>query len=65
VNIMFRTSGSSEAKPGRMMQRYFRDMSTLLTHVSLPPDGTFEVISKMHFGLKKPPPPDATASAGK
>jgi len=65
VNIMFRTAGSSEAKPGRTMQRYFRDMSTLLTHVSLPPDGTFEVISKMHFGLGKPPQPDATASAGK
>ena len=57
VNIMFRTSGSSEAKPGRTMQRYFRDMSTLLTHVSLTHDRTFEMISKMHFGLDKPSPP--------
>ncbi len=57
VNIMFRTAGSSEAKPGRTMQRYFRDMSTLLTHVSLTHDRTFEMISKMHFGLEKPGPP--------
>ena len=39
------------------MQRYFRDMSTLLTHVSLTHDRTFEMISKMHFGLDKPSPP--------
>ncbi len=54
VNLMFRTAGSSEAKPGETMQRYFRDMSTLLTHVSLTHDRTFEMISKVHFGLDKP-----------
>ena len=58
VNLMFRTAGSSEAKPGRTMQRYFRDMSTLLTHVSLTHDRTFEMISKIHFGLDKPAPTD-------
>jgi 3-hydroxy-9,10-secoandrosta-1,3,5(10)-triene-9,17-dione monooxygenase len=58
VNIMFRTAGTSEAKPGRTMQRYFRDMSTLLTHTSLNQNGTFEMISKMHFGLDKPPQAD-------
>jgi 3-hydroxy-9,10-secoandrosta-1,3,5(10)-triene-9,17-dione monooxygenase len=63
VNIMFRTAGSSEAKPGRTMQRYFRDISTLLTHVSLTHDRTFEMLSKLHFGLETGPP-DPTSRAG-
>jgi hypothetical protein len=45
------------------MQRYFRDISTLLTHVSLTHDRTFETISKMHFGLEVGPP-DPGARAG-
>jgi hypothetical protein len=56
VNIMFRTAGSSEAKPGRSMQRYFRDISTLLTHVSLTHDRSFEGVAKAHLGIEAPEP---------
>ena len=56
VNLMFRMAGSSQVKPGAPMQRYFRDISTLLTHTSLAFDRNFELLAKMHFGLDIPPP---------
>ncbi len=56
VNLMFRMSGTSQIKPGMPMQRYFRDMMTLLTHVTLAYDRNAEGVTKMHFGLDAPGP---------
>lgn len=56
VNLMFRMSGSSQIKPGMPMQRYFRDMSTLLTHNTMAFDRNYEQVSKMHYGFDVAPP---------
>jgi hypothetical protein len=39
-----------------MMQRYYRDISTLLTHVSLSYDRNYEQVAKMHLGIQAQPP---------
>ena len=51
VNLMFRMSGSSQIKPGMPMQRYFRDISTLLTHNTMAFDRNYEQVTKMHYGF--------------
>jgi 3-hydroxy-9,10-secoandrosta-1,3,5(10)-triene-9,17-dione monooxygenase len=56
VNLMFRMSGSSQIKPGMPMQRYFRDISTLLTHNSMAFDRNYEQVTKMHYGFDIAPP---------
>jgi 3-hydroxy-9,10-secoandrosta-1,3,5(10)-triene-9,17-dione monooxygenase len=63
IDLLFRRSGSSEAKPGRMMQRYYRDISTLLTHVSLSYDRNYEQVAKIHLGIETPPPATGSAEA--
>jgi len=55
VNLMFRMSGSSQIKPGMPMQRYFRDISTLLTHTTMAFDRNFEQVTKMHYGFDLTP----------
>jgi 3-hydroxy-9,10-secoandrosta-1,3,5(10)-triene-9,17-dione monooxygenase len=55
VNLMFRLSGTSQIKPGMPMERYWRDISTLLTHVTLAYDRNAEQITKLHFGLESDP----------
>lgn len=55
VNLMFRLSGTSQIKPGMPMERYWRDISTLLTHVTLAHDRNAEQITKLHFGLDADP----------
>jgi len=61
VNLMFRMSGSSQIKPGMPMQRYFRDMSTLLTHNTMAFDRNYEQVSKMHYGFDVAPPEPRSA----
>jgi len=56
VDLMFRMAGSSQIKPGMPMQRYFRDMMTLLTHTTMAYDRNAELVTKTHFGLDAPPP---------
>jgi 3-hydroxy-9,10-secoandrosta-1,3,5(10)-triene-9,17-dione monooxygenase len=56
VNLMFRMSGTSQIKPGMPMERYWRDMATLLTHTTLAYDRNAEQISKMHFDLSTEAP---------
>ena len=51
VNLMFRLSGTSQIKPGMPMERYWRDISTLLTHVTLAYDRNAEQTAKTHFGI--------------
>ena len=56
VDLMFRMAGTSRIKPGMPMQRYFRDMMTLLTHTTMAYDRNAEMVAKTHFGLETPPP---------
>jgi 3-hydroxy-9,10-secoandrosta-1,3,5(10)-triene-9,17-dione monooxygenase len=56
VDLLFRMAGTSQIKPGMPMQRYFRDMMTLLTHATMAYDRNAEMVAKTHFGLEAPPP---------
>jgi 3-hydroxy-9,10-secoandrosta-1,3,5(10)-triene-9,17-dione monooxygenase len=56
VGLIFRMSGTSQIKPGMPMERYWRDMSTLLTHITLAYDRNAEMTTKLHFGLDIPSP---------
>jgi 3-hydroxy-9,10-secoandrosta-1,3,5(10)-triene-9,17-dione monooxygenase len=56
VSLMFRNAGTSQIKPGMPMERYWRDISTLLTHVTLAYDRNAEQATKLHFGLEVQPP---------
>jgi len=56
VDLIFRMAGTSQIKPGMPMQRYFRDMMTLLTHTTMAYDRNAEMVAKTHFGLDAPPP---------
>lgn len=51
VDLLFRTAGTSAARPGERLQRYFRDMSTLRTHITMGYDRTAENYARLHFGL--------------
>jgi len=51
MNLIVRNSGSSQIKPGTELQRYLRDITTLLTHVSLAYDRNYEQVAKLHFGI--------------
>jgi 3-hydroxy-9,10-secoandrosta-1,3,5(10)-triene-9,17-dione monooxygenase len=61
VNLMFRMAGTSQIKPGMPMQRYFRDMSTLLTHNTMAFDRNYEQVTKMHYGFDIAPPAPRSA----
>lgn len=61
VNLMFRMSGSSQIKPGMPMQRYFRDISTLMTHTTMAFDRNYEQVTKMHYGYDLTPPDPRSA----
>ncbi|HEY7293577.1 MAG TPA: oxidoreductase [Dehalococcoidia bacterium] len=51
VDLLFRSAGSSDARPGSMLQRCFRDMATLRTHISLQFDQLFEAFARRHLGV--------------
>jgi 3-hydroxy-9,10-secoandrosta-1,3,5(10)-triene-9,17-dione monooxygenase len=51
VSLLARTAGSRAARPGEAMERYYRDMTTLLTHHTLFYDRNQEAVARMHFGL--------------
>jgi 3-hydroxy-9,10-secoandrosta-1,3,5(10)-triene-9,17-dione monooxygenase len=51
VSLMTRTAGTRAARPGERMQRYYRDMTTLLTHHTLFYDRNQEMVARTHFGL--------------
>jgi 3-hydroxy-9,10-secoandrosta-1,3,5(10)-triene-9,17-dione monooxygenase len=51
VDMLFRTAGTSATRPGERMQRYFRDMSTIRTHLTMQYDRTAENYARLHFGL--------------
>ena len=61
VGLIARTAGTRAARPGERMQRYHRDMTTLLTHHTLFYDRNAESAARTHFGLS-PRPPEAPGS---
>jgi 3-hydroxy-9,10-secoandrosta-1,3,5(10)-triene-9,17-dione monooxygenase len=66
VDLIFRMAGTSQIKPGMPMQRYFRDMMTLLTHTTMAYDRNAEMVAKTHFGLDAPgPEPGSQAFAAR
>ncbi len=65
VDLMFRMSGSSQVKPGMPMDRYFRDMMTLLTHNTMAYDRNAELVAKTHFGLDTPPEAGSAADTAR
>jgi 3-hydroxy-9,10-secoandrosta-1,3,5(10)-triene-9,17-dione monooxygenase len=54
VEKLFYSAGSSAAKPGSPLERYYRDMATLRTHITLQFERNWEAIAKLHFGLGGP-----------
>jgi 3-hydroxy-9,10-secoandrosta-1,3,5(10)-triene-9,17-dione monooxygenase len=50
VERLFLSAGSSAARPGSPIERYFRDMATLRTHITLQFDRNWESVARTHFG---------------
>ncbi|HLZ72023.1 MAG TPA: oxidoreductase [Dehalococcoidia bacterium] len=51
VDLLLHTAGSSAARPGTVLERCFRDMATLRTHISLQFDTLFEAFARTHLGI--------------
>ncbi len=51
IELMFRTSGSSAAKDGERMQRYYRDASIYRGHLSAQFERTAHYLGLVHLGL--------------
>jgi len=52
VDVLFRTAGTSATKPEARLQRYFRDLAMIRTHVTMQYDRTAESFAAVHFGLR-------------
>jgi 3-hydroxy-9,10-secoandrosta-1,3,5(10)-triene-9,17-dione monooxygenase len=51
IEMLFRTSGSSGAKDGERMQRYYRDASIYRGHISAQYDNVAQLLAQVHLGL--------------
>lgn len=51
IEMLFRTSGSSGAKDGERMQRYYRDASMYRGHISAQYDNVALLLAQVHLGL--------------
>lgn len=51
VDLVFRTSGSSASNKGQRVERYFRDLNMVRTHITLQYERTFENVGRMRLGL--------------
>lgn len=56
VDVLFRTAGTSATKPEARLQRYFRDLAVVRTHVTMQYDRTAENYAALHFGLRPASP---------
>jgi 3-hydroxy-9,10-secoandrosta-1,3,5(10)-triene-9,17-dione monooxygenase len=54
VTLLFQTGGSSAGKNGHQLERYMRDMSFIMTHMGIEPDGWRERYGKLYFGIPVP-----------
>lgn len=52
VDLIFRSAGSSAGRKGERIERYFRDMSMIRTHVTLQYERTWENVGQMRLGLE-------------
>lgn len=50
VELAFTTAGSSAAKSGSPMEKYYRDVAMYKTHIAAQWDVTFGSLSRFHFG---------------
>jgi 3-hydroxy-9,10-secoandrosta-1,3,5(10)-triene-9,17-dione monooxygenase len=64
MDLMQKTAGTRAIRPGQPMQRYYRDMITLLSHHSLMYDRNQEAVARMHFALDQPAPEAGSTDAG-
>jgi 3-hydroxy-9,10-secoandrosta-1,3,5(10)-triene-9,17-dione monooxygenase len=55
VELLFRTSGSSSAKPDSPLGRVFRNLAVIRTHVTVQLDQTSANVGRLHFGLPAGP----------
>jgi 3-hydroxy-9,10-secoandrosta-1,3,5(10)-triene-9,17-dione monooxygenase len=51
VDLVFRTSGSSASNKGQRIERYFRDLNMVRTHITLQWERTQENVGRMRLGL--------------
>jgi 3-hydroxy-9,10-secoandrosta-1,3,5(10)-triene-9,17-dione monooxygenase len=51
VDIVFRTAGTSATRKGEAVERCFRDVNMIRTHVTMQLDRTFENVGQMRLGL--------------
>jgi 3-hydroxy-9,10-secoandrosta-1,3,5(10)-triene-9,17-dione monooxygenase len=51
VDIVFRTAGTSATRKGEAVERCFRDVNMIRTHVTMQFDRTFENVGQMRLGL--------------
>jgi 3-hydroxy-9,10-secoandrosta-1,3,5(10)-triene-9,17-dione monooxygenase len=52
VDLMFRTCGTHVAQSDSALQRYFRDMAVIKTHIAAQIDRGAEAFGRVHFGVK-------------
>jgi 3-hydroxy-9,10-secoandrosta-1,3,5(10)-triene-9,17-dione monooxygenase len=57
VELMFRTAGTHVAQASSMLQRYFRDMSVIKTHIAAQMDRGAEAFGRVHLTLTSPSAP--------
>jgi 3-hydroxy-9,10-secoandrosta-1,3,5(10)-triene-9,17-dione monooxygenase len=55
VDLMFRTAGTHVAQRGSMLQRYFRDMAVLKTHIAAQVDRGAESFGRVHLTAAEAP----------
>jgi 3-hydroxy-9,10-secoandrosta-1,3,5(10)-triene-9,17-dione monooxygenase len=51
VDVVFRTAGTSATRKGEPVERCFRDVNMIRTHVTMQFDRTFENVGQMRLGL--------------
>jgi 3-hydroxy-9,10-secoandrosta-1,3,5(10)-triene-9,17-dione monooxygenase len=51
VDIVFRTAGTSATRRGEAVERCFRDVNMIRTHVTMQFDRTFENVGQIRLGL--------------
>jgi 3-hydroxy-9,10-secoandrosta-1,3,5(10)-triene-9,17-dione monooxygenase len=49
VDLLFRTGGTHSAQADSMLQRYYRDMSVVNTHIAAQSDRGAEALGRVHF----------------
>ena len=59
IDLMFRTAGTHVAQSKSMLQRYFRDMAVIKTHIAAQTDRGAESFGRMHFTGKLSAQPGA------